>query len=249
MLEVNKIYNQDCLEGMRLLDDKSVDVTFTSPPYNDTGSDNVNVADSGMLHKKYLYTETKDNYFDWLCECIDEMLRVSKKWVIFNIQGIKNNREDVYKIIGKYAHIIHDIVIWYKPYAQPTGTPHSISNNYEFIILFKCKGVENVKVNSNFYRNVIVKGGNANSEYAKVHRAVMNKEISDEIIKEFTVGGDVVLDPFTGCGTTELSCKQQGRNYIGFEICKEYWEIANDRLEGVLYQPSKDEKQIIDPLF
>lgn len=189
MLEINKIYNQDCLEGMKLLDDRSIDVTFTSPPYNDTGNDNVDVSNGSEFHKKYLYTEKKDNYYEWLCQCIDEMLRVTKKWVVFNIQGIKNNREDVYKIIGRYSHQIHDILIWYKPNGQPTSTPNSISNFYEYIILFKCKGVENVKVNSRFYKNVIVKNINANNEYQKVHRAIMNKDLCDEMIKEFTQGG------------------------------------------------------------
>lgn len=45
MLEVNKIYNMDCLEGMKMMEDNSVDITFTSPPYNDTGTKNEKVSE------------------------------------------------------------------------------------------------------------------------------------------------------------------------------------------------------------
>ena len=59
----------------------------------------------------------------------------------------------------------------------------------------------------------------------------MSKQFCDEIIKEFTVKGDIVLDPFFGVGTTGLSCKKQGRHYIGFDISKDYFDITCERLE------------------
>lgn len=232
MLEVNKIYNMDCLEGMKMMEDNSVDITFTSPPYNDTGTKNEKVSElkSNNTHKKYEHVEYRKDYFEWICECIDEMRRVSSKYVLFNIQGLSKNRKNVYKIIGRYADYIHDILIWYKPNGTPTSTPHKISNTYEYILIIKADGVKGVDVNSKFYRNVIVQNVNTNKEFHKIHRAVMNKNISDEIIREFSNESDTVLDPFMGVGTTAVSCQEQGRNFIGFELSEKYHKVANERL-------------------
>ena len=147
----------DCLEVLKSMEDNSVDVCFTSPPYNDIGTNNEDVAiadDGGCSHKKYLFVETRKDWFEWMCEVIDETRRVSKKYVLLNVQGLKNNRKDVYKLIGHYAKHIHDIVIWYKPNGLPTSTPHKLSNTYEFLIIKKCDGVKGVDVQSKFYRNV-----------------------------------------------------------------------------------------------
>lgn len=224
----------DCLEGMKKMDDNIIDVSFTSPPYNDTGSKNEDVAHikSSNTHKKYINVETRKDWFEWQCEVIDEMLRVTKKYVLYNVQGIKNNRKDLYKIIGRYADNIHDILIWYKPNGCPTSTPNKLSNKYEMVLILKPKGVKGVSVNSKYYTNVIVQNINSNKEYAKIHRAVMNKEFCDEIIKEFTEENDVVLDPFMGLGTTALSCMEQNRKFVGFELCDTYIEEMSKRLEN-----------------
>lgn len=240
-MKYNYIEQGDCLELMKELEDNSVDVCFTSPPYNDSGSDNLNVCDNnGGNHKKYLHTERHDDWYEWQCNVIDEMLRVSKKLVIYNIQGIKNNRNNLYKLIGKYHDKIHDIVIWYKPNGMPTSTPNVLSNTYEMLLLLKPKGVKKVTVNSTFYRNVIVAPTNKNREFSKIHKAVMSKEFCDEVIKEFTSPGDIVLDPFFGMGTTGVCCLEQGRRYIGFELYQEYVDKARERINKLKLENSID---------
>lgn len=225
----------DCLKLLKEMEDNSVDVCFTSPPYNDTGTKNedVSVVKSGSTHKKYLHVEHRDDWYEWMVEVIDEMRRVAKKYVLFNVQGLKSVREDVYKLIGHYAPHIHDIVIWHKPNGQPTSTPHKLSNKYEFLLIIKCDGVKGVDVQSVSYNNVIYQAINKNKEYCKIHRAVMAKGFCDEVIKEFTSPNDIVLDPFFGLGTTGVSCIEQGRHYIGFEMCETYVDVANERLHSL----------------
>lgn len=222
----------DCLDLMRTMPDNSVDISFTSPPYNDSGTKNESVSQpkGHNTHKKYLHVEQRQDWFEWMCEVIDEMRRVSKKYVLFNVQAIKSNRSNVYKLIGHYSDVIHDIIVWYKPNGTPTSTPHKISNKYEFVLIIKCDGVKGVDVSSRFYTNVITMNINKNKEFAKIHRALMSKQFCDEIIKEFSQEGDTVLDPFFGLGTTGLSCIQLGRNFIGFEKHPVYCELANKRI-------------------
>lgn len=234
-MKYDYIKQGDCLKLLNEMEDNTVDVCFTSPPYNDTGTKSEDVAKpkNGSTHKKYLHVEMRKDWFEWQCEVIDEMLRVSKKLVIYNVQGLKSNRDDVYKIIGKYHDVIHDIIIWYKPNGTPTSTPFKISNKYEFLILLKPKGVKGVSVNTQFgYNNVICLLSNKNKEFSKIHRAVMSKDLCDEIIKEFTKPNDIVLDPFFGMGTTGVSCVEQSRHYIGFELCQEYVEKAQERIKN-----------------
>ncbi len=244
----------DCLEKMKSLPDMCCDVAFTSPPYNDSGNDNNDVAtadNASNTHKKYLTTEghSKD-WFEWMVKCIDEMLRVCKKYVLINVQAISRNRENVYKLIGHYAHILHDIVIWEKPNGCPTSTPNKLSNKYEFLLILKCKGVKGVSVNSRYYTNVMVFNINSNKEYGKIHRAIMSKPFCDEVIKEFTQPGDLVLDAFGGLATTAVSCIEQSRHFILYEIDPTYKSEAEKRIAKTYMNldPDKINSENIDSI-
>lgn len=236
-LKCGKIYLGDCLDILKTFENKSVDVSFTSPPYNDVSSEE-HVTDTGKLmsgknvqHTKYKYVDCREDWLQWQIEVIDELLRVSKKYVLYNVQGLKKVRSDVYKLIGHYADRIHDIVIWKKSNGMPTGTKHKLSNRYEFLLIIKCDGCDGVDVNSDFYTNVIESPASSDRQYSKIHRAVMSKQFCDEVIKEFTKEGDIVLDPFFGIGTTGLVCTEQNRKFIGIEIFDEYFYCATNRIK------------------
>lgn len=212
----------DCLELMKEMPNKCIDVSFTSPPYNTLRD---------WRHTKYLEAEIDSK--DWLeqqCDVIDELLRVTKKYVLINVQCLHGNRSNVYKLIGHYSDRIHDIVIWYKHNARPCGTPNKISNGYEMLLILKCKGVHKVDVNSGFMRNVFETNSKTKNPYSKIHKAVMNREFCDFVISEFTKEGDIVLDPYLGLGTTALSCIEHNRHYVGFELNETYFNIAQQRI-------------------
>ena len=225
-----KLILGDCLEEMKKMDDGLVDIVFTSPPYNDSGnteSDKIN-----RRHFKYEISETRNDWYEWQCECIDEMLRIAKRQVLYNIQPILNNKSDVYKLIGHYADKIDNILIWYKPNAQPQHYPHRIANFYEMILILKGKSFDKLYINSNGYTNVIVQNINSNRNYCDKHRAVMSEKFCDEIIREFSLPTDTILDPFMGLGTTGISCCKYNRNFIGIEIHEPYFKIAEERIQS-----------------
>lgn len=88
-----KLIHGDCLEEMAKMPDCAVDIVFTSPPYNDSGyteNDKQN-----KRHFKYENVENRDDWYEWQVECIEQMLRVSKRQVLYNIQPILNNKADV----------------------------------------------------------------------------------------------------------------------------------------------------------
>lgn len=227
MIQYNMILG-DCLEKMRDMPDGFVDVVFTSPPYNDSGvseSDRVN-----KRHFKYEVAEGREDWLDWQTECINEMLRVAKRQVLYNIQPILSNKKDVYALIGRFADKIDNILIWYKPNAQPQHYPHRIANFYEMVIILKGKTFNKLYVNSNGYKNVIVKNINSNHAFSDKHRALMSEDFCQEIVSNFTLETDTVLDPFMGLATTGITCAKLGRNFVGIEIYEPYFEIAKERM-------------------
>lgn len=214
---INKIYNEDCLEGMKKLSDKSVDVVFTSPPYNRKRND-----------KYSNYTDIVVDWFEWQIKCIDECLRVSKNHVFYNIQTNYYNRQDVYKIIGHYHNKIKDIFIWEKTNPMP-ASGFSITNAVEYFIVF---GDTSLKSNKTYTKNFI--STSVNNETMKEHRAIMKKEVAEHFISLFSKEGDIVLDPFMGVGTTAIVSTKLNRNYIGFEISKDYCKIADKRIHDLM---------------
>lgn len=212
-----ELINDDCLVAMKNLADKSVDISFTSPPYNRKRND-----------KYDNYEDTIDDYYTFLCNSIDELLRVTKRYVFFNIQTTYYNKVDVYKLIGKYADKIQQIFVWEKTNPMPSSA-NSITNAYEIFIAF---GDEPIKAKYSYVKNHISTSVNTETT-SDIHKAVMKQEVADWFIDNFTVDGDTVLDCFMGLGTTCISCKKYGRNFIGIEIDKDYFEMAKSRIESI----------------
>jgi len=214
------LHNGDCLEYMKSLHPKSVDVSFTSPPYNRKRND-----------KYKNYTDQVEDYYGWMCDVIDELLRVTKRHVFFNIQANYYNRQDVYKLIGKYSEKIVEIVIWEKDNPMP-ASGLNITNAVEYFIVL---GDEPLRSNRTYTKNTI--HSSVNSKMGKIHKAVMNQDIADYFISTFTKEGESVLDCFLGLGTTGIACVKFNRDFYGSEKDVEYFSIAEKRIqEAVLSQ-------------
>lgn len=208
------LINDDCFKALEEINDKSIDYVLTSPPYNRKRND------------KYTdYNDNIDDYFSFLINITDILLQKTKKYVFMNLQANYYNRVDVYKYIGYYADKIQNIIIWEKTNPTPAAG-NSITNAYEYIIVL---GDFSLKSNTTYTKNHITTNVCKN-EYHKVHKAVMNEEISDWIIEKFTQEGELILDPFMGTGTTGASCKKYNRKFIGIEKSEEYYKIATNRL-------------------
>lgn len=224
----NQILCGDCMQLIKQIDDKSVDVCFTSPPYNRIRNDTYD-----------LYNDTLEDYYKMIVDITDEMLRVAKREVIVNIQMILFNKVDVCRYIGNYADKMKGIVIWEKNNPQPATNPKndtfSITNAYEFFFVLSANGDNEFRAN-NKIKNIIK--SNVNSEHFKGHGAVMKKDICEFFIRNFTKENELVLDPFSGMGTTALVCTQNNRNYIGFEVVPEYCQQSIERIKNETAQYS-----------
>lgn len=209
-----KLYNDDCLRIMKEMTDKSVDISFTSPPYNRKRND-----------KYKNYDDDIKDYYGFLCDFTDELLRITKKYVFINLQKNYYNKKDIFKYIGKYSDKIVEIIVWEKTNPMP-ASGFNITNAYEFFFVLSDSAL---KSNTTYTKNIISSSVNSNTTL-KEHKAVMKQEISDYFIEKFTNVSDIVLDCFMGTGTTGVSCVKLNRSFVGIEINEEYYNTAKERI-------------------
>lgn len=212
---MSKIIHSDCFPVLTEMLDKSVDYTLTSPPYNRKRND------------KYTYFE--DTEKDWLgfnIKAIKELMRVTKNHVFYNLQCNYYNRQDFYKIIGFFNDKIVEIIVWQKSNPLP-ASGKAITNAVEYILVL---GDKPLKSNYTYTKNIITTS--VHSSMPKEHKAVMKPELAEWLIDKFTQPNDVILDCFFGIGTTGVACEKLGREYIGIEMQKEYYDMADKALGG-----------------
>jgi len=234
-IELNKIYNMDCMDLMKEMNNNSVDMVITSPPYN--------IANTSPSFRKYNngdeYTDSlsQNDYYEWSCKIIDELLRVSKI-VFYNIQFLSGNKISLLRMLGRYANNIKDIIIWKKYPSLPAMHEKVLNADFEFVIILDKDGTGRTIEQANFKRgslsNVWEIGRNNISTNS--HGAAFPHNIPDRIIRYYTHPTDIVFDPFLGTGTTVISCIKYNRSYIGTEISKKYFDYAYKNIENAKKQ-------------
>ena len=208
----NSLFHAECMDVLPLLEDNSMDYSFTSPPYNRKRND------------KYAeFTDINDDWLQLNIEVITNLLRVTKKHVFYNLQTNYYNRADVYNIIGHFSKHIVDIHIWEKSNPMP-ASGRNITNAVEYFLVL---GGESLKSNTTYTKNIITTA--VNSNMPKEHKAVMKTEVAEHFIGKFTQEGDTILDCFFGYGTTGFVAKNMNRRYVGIEKEKAYFDMASER--------------------
>lgn len=220
-MELNKIHNIDCFEGMALLDDNSIDYHFTSPPYGRKRND------------KYKFYDDTVDWFELINNTIKESIRILKDdgFLFLNIQKNYYNKKDYYKILGLWSDYIVETIVWGKNNPMP-ASGLNITNSYEvFIVISPSK--KPLKSKNTYTKNMFITNVNSNNKYKKEHKAVMNLEASNYIFSNFIKKDALVLDCFAGVGTTFVSCLKNNNSFIGYELSEEYAEIGNKRIEDM----------------
>ena len=240
-----KIYNGSCLEELKNLPDNSVDIVFTSPPYN-TGNSGKN---------KDMYTLYVDNlshkdYNDLLSGMISESLRVCRGAIFVNVNYMNNNKKVLYKVMSDFSEYLRENIIWNKgPNSSTIPIGNILMKRYEYILMFTKDPkfeVNNFRVNKaekhrqffgKWISNLIdLPLDYENVRYVGQHRAGFPVALPRMFIDIFTKEGDTVLDPFMGLGSTGVAAYQLHRKFIGIDIVKEYCDISLEKLnQSVLF--------------
>lgn len=236
-MDVNEIYNEDCLTTMSRIDNDFVDIVVTSPPYNiGKGRKNGGRKDS-ITYDTYSDDLSLEDYFKQTRLWIDELLRVTKYHIFYNIQEIKGNKGIVKYLYQNYSQHIKDVFIWAKTNPPSSINDNGVSKGYEYIFCFSKdnpdKSVFNYcnfsNYNGDYIRNCIIKPVN-NDKENKGHSFAFSDWLPKYFINYFSKPNALVYDPFMGTGTTAKASILLNRKYIGSEISEKYCSIAENRL-------------------
>ena len=241
----------DCLEGMKQLEDKSINCIVTSPPY----------------YKKLSYESNFNSYLqyvEFMSKVARESFRILKEegYFFLNFANDKDNPIKSYEMLFKFLEAgftLHDTIIWYRYNSQPANTDRQLTPQYEFVFMmvkypknyhlnkeeimkrypevFDTANVGNVwkiAFNSGHDIRFSMKKQNEDASNGLWGHSGFPEHIASIPILLTTKEGDVVLDMFMGSGTTAVCARRLNRQFLGFELNAEYCKIGEDRLKQVM---------------
>jgi len=251
---INQVIQGDCLEVMKTMEDKSIDMVLTSPPYD-------NLRD----YKGYTFD------FEGIAK---ELFRVVKDggvvvWVVGDatIKGSETGTSFKQALYFKEIGFnLHDTMIWRKTNPMPQtkiGRRYTLAMEYMFIFTKGLVGtfnpiMEKTKTfgkdlspstqrrpdGSKSQTRLNAQIGRKINEYKQLsnvwdistktysgHPATFPEKLAEDHILSWSNEGDIILDPMAGSGTTLKMAKKNNRNYIGIEISPEYIKIIEERLK------------------
>lgn len=263
-MELNKIYNIDCVEGMKQLDSCSIDLVVTSPPYDNLRTYNGFVFDFESVANQ-LFRVVKDG------GCV--------VWVVGD--GTINGGETgtSFKQALRFIEIgfkLHDTMIYQKHNPTPnTGNGIRYQQSFEYMFVLskgkpktihllteprrnECNDrrtsrmirrqrnidgefeeehlyeIKQIVPKSNIWNYKVGLYNTTSDKIAFKHPAIFPEQLAIDHILSWSDENDIILDPFIGSGTVAKACIVTNRNYIGFEISDEYCSIANERIQNTL---------------
>ena len=251
-MNLDYIECNDCVAGMRSLPDECIDLTVTSPPY-----DNL---------RKY-------NGFSWDFEAVaKELYRITKTggvvvWIVGDatINGSETGTSFKQALFFKECGFnLHDTMIYEKKQAC-FGSNLCYLQSFEFMFVFskgRPKSINLICDRPNVLTGTasVAKGSKMKNEHGKVerrtieykeygrrkniwtysvgggktgHPAVFPEQLAKDHILSWSNPDDIVLDPFMGSGTTAVAAIKTNRHFIGFELSEEYCKIAEKRMNDI----------------
>lgn len=259
-MDLNEIYNMDCVDGMKMINDNSIDLVITSPPYD-------NLREYDGIGESWNFEKFKN--------VANEISRILKKGAIavWNVQDQSVNGSESLTSFKQAIYFkevaglnLYDTMIWEKPPRGACGSNRGYWQSFEYMFVF-CKGEPKTinlikdrknkesregdvgtKRQKNGYLKKVSRAGY--SEYGRRtnvwtygigknigtkddvswHPATFPEMLAVDHIRSWTNEGDLVLDPFIGSGTTAIACNELKRNYIGFEMNESYFKKAKTRI-------------------
>ena len=236
------LYNGDCIEVLKTLKPNSIDLIFADPPYFlSNGGKSIHSGKVVSVNKGDWDDKSKyDNHLQFTKEWLQQSFRVLKYGGSIWISGTAHNIFDVKNCLDEIGFKIINIVVWHKSDPPPLIYKNKFKFSYELIIWAKKDGKHTFKYDDMF--NVageemqdvwtIPAVGMSEKKFG-YHPTQKPEALLERIIKACSNEGDIVLDPFSGSGTTCYVAKKLNRKYIGIEKNKEFFNISKRRIDSI----------------
>ena len=249
-INIDNIYNMDCVEGLKKVDANSVDLIVTSPPYN-----------VGIEYDSWDDNMPWDEYLKWCRQWLEECYRILKPdgRICINHYFCNAPRKngdtvsrfplfDFKNMMDDIGYNTHKIAVWddltmKKQTAWGSWLSASapfIQTPYEGILIaYKDRWKKDNSGKSTISRGDFMEGCSGVWHIGTTigyTKACFPERLPQLCIDLFSYENDLVLDPFSGSGTTCYVAKSLNRHFIGFEISKNYYEESLSRLNGMPYK-------------
>ena len=255
---INTIHNGNCIEVMnKSVKDNSIHLIYADPPYNASGK-KLNLINNKTGGAFYKINESWDTFTDkeyilfseaWIQSTYSVLVDNGSLYVsctYHNIGTLLNSAK-------KYGFTLKNIITWSKANAMPSITKRTFTHSTEYVCWFvkgkkwifnynELKKLNWIKTKDGEVRQMrdlielpIVQGVERlkNSDNRALHPTQKPEKLLEVIIIASSNINDIVLDPFSGTGTTCVVAKRLKRKYIGFELDKKYYKASLKRLKNV----------------
>jgi len=220
-MELDIIYNENCLDGIEKLPDESIDLVITSPPYKNS-YEGIGTNKEEKITKFHYSNDVGEPLYT--IEDAGKLLikKIKKNGVLLLNLGYNKDSGALrpFYIIDRFLKsgwFCPDLIIWHKKNPIP-NTAYQLTNAIEFFFILTKIPTYKLKIKKREYIHNVFK--NAISQGDPIHSATFPIDLIKQLIRLFSNKGDIILDPFIGLGTTAIACKELERHYIGFEIKK-----------------------------
>ena len=231
------LIQRDCIEGMKELDDNSIDCIVTSPPYNKKGLlGNVKLGNQiwgkfNIDYDTYGDDMPEDEYQAWIVEVLNQCHRIIKSdgSIFFNHKPRRyKNRSYLPTDFIQHSNAnLYQLIIWDR--RNSPNIRNDILVPCTEHIYWLCKDKPKVfrdAIDPDFKSEVWI----ITPEKQRKHPAPFPEQLVKNCIQLTTQENDIVLDPFMGSGTTAVVSENLNRKWIGFEVDKTYYNITQDRI-------------------
>ena len=253
-VEINKIYNENCIDGMKLIHKNKIDLVITDPPLaiNFKAKKANNKTTASRVLSGYNEISPED-YYDFTFSWMSEVFRILKDSGSMYVFSGWNNLKDILRALDDVGFTTINHIIWKYQFGVVTKKKF-VTSHYH--CLYVCKDDKKRK----FFPFSRFKQGDKSEDGRSLH--YRDKEDVWDIKREYWSGDektptklpseiikklleyssekkDIVFDPFLGSGQTAVVSKSLNRRYMGFEIVPDYYKFAKKRLDKNLYRIKK----------
>lgn len=237
-MKINKIHCMDCLDFLKRIEDSSINLIVTDPPYN-----------IGKDYGKYKDRLSPEKYYRWCESWLKECIRILKDDGCLFIMNYPEHLAYLKLFLDKHLIFINWIT-WVRNDNQPYNKKRKFKKNHQDILFYvknkekyyfdwravarkpiwdKDKRVKDLAGQMDTWSDITYVKGNSKEKTAVNNQLPI--KLIQRIILATTKENDLVCDCFVGSGTTAVACKQSNRNFIGCDINQDYIDIANKRLQ------------------
>lgn len=224
----------DCLDAMKDMPDNSIDAIVADPPYNLVGKiDEIHLFRQSEVRGNKSHTKESMDYdinfnqFEWLDIAVKK-LKKGGHFIIFNDW---ENMGDIAKYLKVKKIKVKSLNHWQKTNPLPSEWRRRFVPGREHFLHAVKPGKYSFNTESIHHGDFVMGLTPKREKSNGSHPNQKPLKLMEEIISIITNDGDVILDPFMGSGTTGVACVNLNRNFIGIELDKEYFKLAENRIK------------------